>query len=140
MKYALPLLCMFAFLEAMGEIPTRLAPQVGSHQPAILPHQPAIDTTHSMAVNLYQASEDQFSLILSFKNYLEGSTQVELTSLDGTMVFYKTTVKEKVYQRKFNMFNLPLGHYKIEVRNRKDKMAKTLQISLTNGKKGCVLH
>ena len=82
-------------------------------------------------------SEDKFAVRLHFENFAKGNVTIKLKSV-GT-VLYQEVIDKAVYARKFDMFNLPNGDYKVEISNENQTYTKKIKIKSHNGVRDLIL-
>lgn len=92
----------------------------------------------TLAATILQNPDDKFTVRLHVENYTTGDLSIKLKS--STTVLHKETVSHTKYARKYDMYNLPIGDYEIEVKNEKEKFAKKLTIKVENGKRVLLIN
>jgi hypothetical protein len=85
----------------------------------------------NLAAVVTQSYENKFNIVVHVENHDEGKFTVKLKS--PTSLLHKESVKNKTYVRKYDMFNLPVGEYIVEVENGKEVFTKKISISKNNG-------
>jgi hypothetical protein len=84
-----------------------------------------------LAALVIQSVDNKFSLGLHVESYVEGKIVIKLRS--STTLLHKEVVEGKTYARKYDMFNLPVGDYQIEVENNKEVYMQKITIRVNNG-------
>ncbi len=84
-----------------------------------------------LAAIVIQSPDNKFSLGLHVESYLEGKLSIKLKS--ARTVLHKEVVDSKTYARKYDMYNLPVGDYQIEVENKQEVYTKKMSIQIQNG-------
>jgi hypothetical protein len=85
----------------------------------------------NMAAIVFTSSDDKEKIRIHFENYVKGKVTIKLSYLGS--VIHKEISEEDLYRRKFDMQNLPLGEYAIEIANGNQVYAKKVSIKSENG-------
>ena len=84
-----------------------------------------------LAAVVFTSIDDKEKIRIHFENYTEGKVSIKLSYLGS--VIHQELSEEGLYRRKFDMHNLPLGEYAVEVTNDKQVYTKTIRIKRENG-------
>jgi hypothetical protein len=93
----------------------------------------ASNSAGSLLVNVFQMNEDKFAIKVHFENYAKGGVTVRLKASGS--VLHKEVVETATYARKYDMLNLPVGDYKIEVENSNKVYTRKITIRIENGRR-----
>ncbi|QHT70809.1 hypothetical protein GXP67_31250 [Rhodocytophaga rosea] len=128
MKKLLPLLSLTVFM-AIYNIDCSaqaLAANITEH-PATNSKKDITDSASNLAALVIQSQENKFSVGVHVENREEGKFTVMLKS--AASILHKEVVNDKMYARKYDMYNLPVGDYLIEIVNEKEAFTKKITIS-----------
>ncbi|QHT66999.1 hypothetical protein GXP67_10240 [Rhodocytophaga rosea] len=95
-------------------------------------------TQSNLAAVVTQSFENKFNVGVHIENKEEGKFTVKLKS--ASSVLHKEIIKNKTYVRRYDMYNLPVGDYEIEVDNGKDVFTQKITIKKNNGVRVLSLH
>ncbi|QHT68961.1 hypothetical protein GXP67_21065 [Rhodocytophaga rosea] len=88
-------------------------------------------SSSKLAAIVVQSGDNKFSVGLHVESQMEGKLTIKLRST--TTVLHKEVVNSKTYARKYDMYNLPVGEYQIEVENKHEVYIKKMTIKSVNG-------
>ncbi|QHT70770.1 hypothetical protein GXP67_31040 [Rhodocytophaga rosea] len=85
----------------------------------------------NLAAIVVQSGDNKFSVGLHVESQMEGKLTIKLKS--STTVLHREVVNSKTYARKYDMYNLPVGEYQIEVESKQEIYTKKMSIKTLNG-------
>ncbi len=107
------------------------AQALASHFTAPSAKDSETSTPKKLAAIVIQSTDNKFSLGLHVESYLEGKLSIKLKS--STTILHKEVTESKTHVRKYDMYNLPVGDYQIEVENKQEVYTKKFTIRINNG-------